>query len=70
MKNLMYTNGITTFLACGIFNVTAILSNSFFGMSHIALAQGSGSEGSGDCFYVQHGTVVISCEGDLFKGCC
>ena len=46
MKNLMYTIGITAFLACGIFNVTATLNNPFFGMSHIALAQGSGSGGS------------------------
>jgi|GEM_PF-1687561 len=47
MKNLMYTIGITAFLACGIFNVTATLNNPFFGMSHIALAQGSGGSGSG-----------------------
>jgi len=68
MKNLMYSIGITAFLACGIFNVTATLNNPFFGMSHIALAQGSGGGGSGDCFYVENGTVVISCG---FKdGCC
>jgi len=70
MKNLMYTIGITAFLVCGIFNVTATLNNPFFGMSHIALAQGSGTGGSGDCFYVQNGTVVVSCGGDLYKGCC
>jgi len=68
MKNLMYTIGITAFLACGIFNVTATLNNPFFGMSHIALAQGSWSGGSG-CGSID--PLVIQCApaGQPY-GCC
>src|SRR5690625_440580 len=68
MKNLMYTIGITAFLACGIFNVTATLNNPFFGMSHIALAQGSGSDsgGSGFIFYL----VIEDCGSLGYYVCC
>jgi len=62
MKNLMYTIGITAFLVCGIFNVTATLKSPFFGMSHIALAQGSGGSDSGIGFGKQ--TLVCTCYDD------
>lgn len=48
MRKLIYSIGVTLFLAFLTFHVTTSLTNPFYGVSMEALAQGSGSGGSGD----------------------
>lgn len=47
MRKLIYSIGVTLFLAFLAFHVTTSLTNPYFGVSVEALAQGSGSGGSG-----------------------
>lgn len=69
MRKLIYSIGVTLFLMFMSFHVTTSLTNPYFGVSMEALAQGSGSGGSGDCFYIdENGVPVVSCGAD--GGCC
>ncbi|MBY5960231.1 hypothetical protein KUV50_18920 [Membranicola marinus] len=75
MRKLMYSIGVTMFLAFLTFHVTISLTNPFYGVSMEALAQGSGSGGSdggdenwyksiddcGNYFNSCKGTEVIKC---------
>lgn len=47
MKKLIYAIGVSLFLAFMAFHVTVSLTNPYWGVSVEALAQGSGSGGSG-----------------------
>lgn len=68
MRKLIYAIGVSLFLAFMAFHVTTSLTNPFWGVSAEALAQGTGSGGSGgdenwyksidDC-----GNYYNSCEG-------
>lgn len=75
MRKLMYSIGITLFLAFMAFYVTTSLTDPFYGMSLEALAQGSGSGGydfdcSGSCTAncnTWQITYDVDCQG-LFSG--
>ncbi len=50
MKKLIYAIGVSLFLAFMAFHVTVSLTNPYWGVSVEALAQGSGIDGSANCW--------------------
>lgn len=68
MKKLIYSIGVTLFLAFLAFHVTTSLTNPFFGVSVEALAYGSGSGSSGGCYYWDGTTIKFKCGPN--DGCC
>ncbi len=75
MRKLIYSIGVTMFLAFLTFHVTTSLTNPFYGVSMEALAQGSGSDGSDgeDCTWSQtcSGGIcsVLNAKKRFFNGC-
>ncbi len=74
MRKLIYSIGVTVFLAFLTFHVTTSLTNPFYGVSMEALAQGSGSGGSDTTttctvksFCFASGQIVgeVSCTGKI-----